>query len=86
MIGYLSLYFKVAGKKETYFAEIHTDFNKPISEHFFTDIKENIKNCYTALFKGQDEILSVEYCTREEYEANRQEAVVHAKWSEKNNS
>lgn len=83
MIGYLSLYFKVTGKNETYFAEINSDFRKPIQEQFFEDMKENIKNCYAELFKDQDEILGVEYCTREEYEANEQEAVVHAKWSEK---
>lgn len=79
MIGYVQLYFKVVGEKETYYACFDGDFGKPLTRYRLFSIKRSIKHAYEKF----DKIYSVEFCTKEELEENRCGDEVHVSWGEK---
>ena len=79
MIGYVSLYFRVTGKEETYYANINCDFSKPLTEEVFSGLKESVAKAYKNLFPD-DEILSVDFCTKEEYENSGQETAARIRF------
>lgn len=79
MIGYVQLYFKVVGEKETYYASFDGDFGKPLTWYRLFSIKQSMKRAYGKF----DKIYSVEFCTKDEWEENRCGDEVHIKWGEK---
>lgn len=79
MIGYVQLYFKVVGEKETYYACFNGDFGKPLTFYCLFSIKRSMKRAYEKF----DKIYSVEFCTKEEWEENRCGDEVHVSWGEK---
>lgn len=78
MIGYVQLYFKAVGEKETYYACFNGDFGKPLTRFRLFSIKRSLKRTYGKF----DKIYSVDFCTREEWEQNRSEDEMHISWSE----
>ena len=78
MIGYVQLYFKVVGEKETYYACFNGDFGKPLTRFRLFSIKRSLKRTYGKF----DKIYSVDFCTREEWEQNRSGYEMHISWSE----
>lgn len=64
MIGYLSIYVKVVGKKDVYYATFNGDFGKPILQEDIDAMLESFKKAYAEY----DEIISAEFCTKEEYD------------------
>lgn len=72
MFGYIQVYFKIIGKEDTYYAKISTNFKKPIIEEFLTSVKNLIKEAYEKL----DEIQSIDFCTKEEYEQSDCEEII----------
>lgn len=69
MIGYIQIYFKVIGEKEIYYASLDCDFGKPIGRYWLWKMKQMIKRTYEKF----DNIYSVEFCTKEEFEENGSE-------------
>lgn len=67
MIGYVQLYFKGVGEKETYYACFDGDFEKPLTRFRLFSIKRSLKRTYEKF----DKIYSVDFCTKEEWEENR---------------
>lgn len=75
MIGYVQLYFKVVGEKETYYAAFDGDFGAPLTRRKLNNIKRAFKKVYSRL----DKIYSVSFCSKEEYEENvPEEKIVHS--------
>ncbi len=78
MIGYVQLYFKVVGEKETYYACFDGDFGKPLTRYRLFSIKRSMKRAYEKF----DKIYSVEFCTKEEWEQNRSEDEMSVSWGD----
>lgn len=78
MIGYVQLYFKVVGEKETYYACFNGDFGKPLTRYRLFSIKRSMKRAYEKF----DKIYSVEFCTKEEWEQNRSEDEMNVSWGD----
>lgn len=78
MIGYVQLYFKIIGEKETYYAAFDGDFGKPITRFRLWRIKRSLKRRYEKF----DKIYSVEFCSREEWEENRSEKEIQIDWGD----
>lgn len=78
MIGYVQLYFRVIGEKETYYASFDGDFGKPLTRFRLLGIKRSMKRAYERF----DKIYSVEFCTKEKWEKNRCGDELHLSWGE----
>ena len=79
MIGYLSIYTKVVGKKDTYYAAFNGDFGKPITQDTIDYMLESFKKAYAKY----DEILTVEFCTKEEYEREtKSQDMISTSWDD----
>lgn len=63
LIGYVQLYFKVIGKKDTYYATFDGDFRKPLTRHELRSITQRVRRTYEKF----DKIYSVEFCSVEEW-------------------
>lgn len=68
-IGYVQLYFKIIGQKETYYSCLDGDFGKPLTQFRLYEMKKSMKKIYKKL----DKIYSVEFCSKEEWEQNYRE-------------
>lgn len=64
LIGYVQLYFKITGKKDIYYAKFDSDFGKPVTKKVVNLMRNRLKEAYAQY----DGILSVDICTKEEYE------------------
>ena len=78
MIGYVQLYFKAVGEKETYYACFDGDFGKPLTRFRLFSIKRSLKRTYEKF----DKIYSVDFCTKEEWKENRCGDERTASWGE----
>ena len=78
MIGYVQLYFKVVGEKETYYVKFDGDFGKPLTRYRLFSIKRIVKSAY----KEFDKIYSVDFISKEEWEENRSGDEVHISWGD----
>lgn len=79
MIGYLSIYVRIIGKKDTYYSSFYGDFGKPIYQ---ADI-DAILNSFRDIYAKNDEILSAGFCSKEEYEQKIQNQEVKSiKWND----
>ena len=72
MLGYVSFYFKLEidmgeslGSADFY-AKYTSDFSKGITEEVGEIIKRTICKAYSSMGK----VMSIDYCTEEEYESN----------------
>lgn len=80
MFGYVTFYMKVTGANDVYYGSFEGDFSKPIDEVFCGMLLERFREAYSAY----DEVLSVEYCTREEYEQEiEKQDSISASWDER---
>lgn len=78
MIGYVQLYFKIIGEKEIFYAAFDGYFGKPITWFRLWNLKRIIKRAYGKF----DEIYSVEFCNKEEFEKNRLDDEIHVNWGD----
>lgn len=78
MIGYVQLYFKITGEKETYYASFDGDFGKPLTRFRLWSIKRSMKKVYEKF----DKISLVEFCSKEEWEQNRSGDEIHLNWGD----
>ena len=78
IIGYVQLYFKIVGEKETYYAAFEGDFGKPLSWLRLHSLKQTMKRTYMKI----DKIYSVEFCTKKEWEENRSDCELTYNWGE----
>lgn len=78
MIGYMQLYFKIIGEKETYYASFDGDFGKPITRLRLWSIKRSIKRLYEKF----DNIYSVDFCCKGDFEQNRSGDEIHLHWND----
>ena len=78
MIGYVQLYFKAVGEKETYYACFNGDFRKPLTRFRLFSIKSSMKRAY----KKFDKIYSVDFISEEEWEENRSGDEINISWGE----
>lgn len=79
IIGYVQLYFKAVGEKETYYACFNGDFGKPLTRFRLFSIKRSLKRTY----KKFDKIYSVDFISKEEWEENKSGDEVHISYVEK---
>lgn len=78
MIGYVQLYFKITGKKETYYAGLDCDFSKALTRSRLWGLKRAMRRAYEKF----DEIYSVEFCSKEEWEKNRSDNEIRVNWGD----
>ena len=78
MIGYVQLYFKIAGEKEVYYACFDGDFGKPLTRFRLWTLKNSMKRLYERF----DKIYSVEFCTKEEWQKDRSENEINVGWGD----
>ena len=82
MIGYLEMYAKIVGKNDVYYASICCDFSKPITQEFIDGVSESFKQAYSIY----DEVESVEFCSREEYQQSMEEQnAISTSWNDEEN-
>lgn len=79
MIGYVQIYFKIVGEKETYYAEFDGDFGKPLTTFRLWNIRKRMKR----LFGKFDKVYAVKYCSKEEWEQNRDRDEITVKWDDR---
>lgn len=63
MIGYVSIYIKAVGIKDTYYVKYESDFGKPITQDWLDMLVDSIKQTYAPY----DKIVMTEFCSQEEY-------------------
>ena len=67
IIGYVQIYFKIIGQKETYYASLEGDFEKPITRFRLRSAKRSIRK----FFEEIDKIHSIEFCSKEEWKRHQ---------------
>lgn len=78
MIGYVQLYFKITGEKETHYVAFDGDFGKPITRFRLWSLKRILKRAYEKFEK----IYTVEFCSKEEWEEKRSKDEIHVDWGD----
>lgn len=83
--GYVTLYVKYTIKcneKLSYMAwALSFDFANPLTEEFFTTVLEDMKKLGEEFLSAIDhEFVSIEYCTKEEYENVKDDTPINIKW------
>lgn len=78
MIGYVQIYFKVAGRKDTYYVLFDGDFGKPLTRYRLWHLKNSLNKFYSKF----DKIYSVEFVTKEEYEKENHGEQIVKKWND----
>ena len=78
MIGYVQLYFKLTGEKDTYYAMFDGDFGKPLTRFRLYKMKKDLVRAYTHF----DKIVSAEFCSKEEWEINRHPTDITMSWDD----
>ena len=82
MYGYFEIYVRVVGENDVYFGSYEGSFSKPIDEAFCKELLEKFKVVYS----DYDKVLSIEYCTKEEYTREiAAQDVVSASWDDSGN-
>lgn len=78
IIGYVQLYFRIKGEKDTYYSCFDGDFGKPLSGRRLRSIKRSMKRVYEKF----DKVHSVEFCTKEEWDEKQCEQQIVIKWDD----
>ena len=83
--GYVTLYIKYTircNEELSHMAgSISFEFAKPLTEEFFALFLEDMKNFGEQFLGGVDhEFVSIEYCTKEEYENVKDDTPIDIEW------